>query len=189
MNAMAGRLTIALLLAAAASPGAPVFAASPAVEAYRAQLLRAKEEYRAERQRCDRLPRTEREPCVAQARAAQERSRAEARATFHDSPRARMEARIAVAEADYDLALVQCKAAAERDACEAAARVERARATERARLDYAYGEDVRDHPAVDADTSASTNVTRALGTHECAALLDIDERYRCIRNAEEAGRM
>jgi hypothetical protein len=76
--------------------------------------------------------------------------------------------------------------------CRTQARVALARATEQAKLDYAYAEHPdlkREADPVDAATTPSTGSSRFLGTHECAALLDIEERYVCIRNAEEGGRM
>jgi hypothetical protein len=76
--------------------------------------------------------------------------------------------------------------------CRTQARVALARATEKAKMDYAYTNDpslLQGADPVDADTEASTGSSRFLGTHECSALLDIEERYVCIRNAEEAGRM
>jgi hypothetical protein len=165
-------------------------AASPEEEAYQAQLATATEEYRAEQKRCQAGPDGERALCDAQAKDALDRARAQAYANFKGTPRAQMQARVDMAEADYRLALTRCEAAHERDLCQADARVERARSIERAKLDYAYGDAGRNgKPVVDAESAPSTNATRMLGTHECAGLLDLDERYLCIRNAEGAGRM
>jgi pyruvate/2-oxoglutarate dehydrogenase complex dihydrolipoamide acyltransferase (E2) component len=180
----------ALLLSGAALLGSLcAHAATPAVEAYRAQLVRAAEEYRADRARCDAQPEAQRDACIAAADARQAHTRAQARATFKGTPRAHMQARIEAAEADYDLAVARCRGTHDEDICKADARAELARATEQAKLDYAYGGPESGGAAVDAGTPPATGATRSLGTHECAALLDIDERYRCIRRAEEAGRM
>jgi hypothetical protein len=183
------RRGLLLLGAIAMLAGSGAHAATAAVEAYRAQLVRAAEEYRADRARCDQQPKPQREMCIADAEARQVRTRAQARATFKNTPRARMEARIESAEADYEAAAARCRGMHDEDICKADARVALARVTEEAKLEYAYGGPGGGGPAVDADKPSATGATRFLGTHECAALLDIDERYRCIRNAEEAGRM
>ncbi len=180
-------LAASAILAVLGMPMATL-ADTAADEAYRAQLTRAHEEHRADAERCRRAPQDAQALCVVQAQARLEREQARARATFEDTPHARMQARVDIAEADYRLALAQCDRGSDRDMCRADARVVRARAIEQAKLDYAHGPH-HDAPAVDAYDTPSTTATPALGTHECAAVLDLDERYRCIRRAEQAGRM
>jgi hypothetical protein len=180
-----------LLCAALSASTVSACAARPEVEAYRAQLVRATEEYRAERERCRGLAASEQQLCGVEARAALAREQATARATFRNTPRARMQARVAAAEATYRVDIARCEIGHAGDMCRTQARVALARETEQAKLDYAYAE-YPDAPAtapVDAATAPSTGSTRLLGTHECAALLDLEERYLCIRHAEEAGRM
>jgi hypothetical protein len=171
-------LTRAALLAFASfACSTPALTATPAVELYRAQLERAEAEHRLRLADCREQPRAQRKLCEAQARADHTRARASARADFKNTPRARMEADIKVAEAEHEVARVACGNAD--DMCRAQARAELLRDLEEAkRLLEEGGYD-----------GAALQGTRALGTHECAEVLDIEQRYRCIREAEQAGRM
>jgi hypothetical protein len=194
LGVRAGIARRAALLVCVALSGSAVSAcaARPEIEAYRAQLVRATEEYREARERCRALTAAEQRLCGIEARAALAREQASARAGFKNTPRAHMQARVAAAEADYRVEVARCAAADAPDMCRTQARVALARATEQAKLDYAYAQypDLRrGADPVDAATAPSTGSSRFLGTHECAALLDLEERYLCIRNAEEAGRM
>jgi hyperosmotically inducible periplasmic protein len=66
----------------------------------------------------------ERSVCFAQAKAAQQRAEAGARAKYQDSARAKRDARVAEAKADYAVARAKCadKSGGERKACVAQAR-------------------------------------------------------------------
>jgi hypothetical protein len=156
----------------------PATAATAEVELYRAQLLRADAEHRIRRAECRGQPQPQRELCETQARAELTRARASARAEFKNTDRARMQADIEIAEAEHELDLLACD---DDDAiCRADARARLLRSIEAARRTYVEG---------GYREGVASRGTRALGTHECAEYMEIEQRYRCIREAEQAGRM
>ncbi|MEO8626568.1 MAG: hypothetical protein ABI612_00500 [Betaproteobacteria bacterium] len=118
-------------LALCAGISAAALAATSAEE-YKASLLRTDADYRVAREKCDAMAGTTKSICVAESKAAEKRAKADAEATYKNTDRARYDARIAGAEADYMVAKERCqeKAGNARDVCvqEAKANLERAHA-------------------------------------------------------------
>jgi len=77
---------------------------------YKAAKDSAAATYKAARTQCDTLKGNPKDVCVAEAKAAEKRSKAEAEAQYKNTPKEHMNARVAAADADYDVAKVKCKA-------------------------------------------------------------------------------
>ena len=77
---------------------------------YSAAKDRAATEYKAARAQCDSMSGNQKDVCIAQAKAAEKRAVAEAEAQYKNTDKARADARIAAAEADYDVAKAKCDA-------------------------------------------------------------------------------
>ena len=87
--------------------------------AYRAALDRASSAYNRKRAGCRSLKGNERTVCVAEAKAESTKAQSAAEAAFRNTPRARMDARVSAANADYAVAKARCndRGGSERRAC------------------------------------------------------------------------
>lgn len=135
-----GRLarTRAAVLACAAACGAGAVHAGVLAdrESYVAQMDRVDAEYRAASERCDDLAGNPRRVCVAEARAERRIAHSELAAQQKNTPKARYDARVARAEAEFDVAKERCGELAghPREMCVADARAAEARAKSAARI-------------------------------------------------------
>lgn len=88
--------------------------ASAATDAEKAAYKEAKDSatatYKTARAQCDAMKDNQKDVCVAEAKAAEKRSKAEAEAKYKNTPKARMNARIAGFDADYAVAKEKCSA-------------------------------------------------------------------------------
>jgi len=100
---------------------------------FRAAKENAAATYKSARQRCDALSGKRRDICIVEAKAEEKRSNANAEANYENTPKARMKAQIAIAEADYSVAKEKCntKTGSEKHVCMKEAKV----AYEKAKLD------------------------------------------------------
>ena len=85
------------------------FGATSASE-YSAAKDRTAADYKAAKAQCDRLSGNQKDVCVAEAKAAEKKAKADAEASYKNTDAARRNARIAAAEADYDVAHAKCGA-------------------------------------------------------------------------------
>jgi hypothetical protein len=94
-------------------------AATMTSDQYSQAKQRAKQDYEAAIARCDSLSGNGKDVCKAEAKAAEKKAHAEAEAAYKNTDKARRDARIAVAEADYAVAKAKCDALKgnERDVC------------------------------------------------------------------------
>ena len=109
-------------------------AAAPSESDHRAALRNAAATYNTARAHCRTLSGQEKRVCIAEAKAALNRANAEAEATYRNTPRARIDAHVAEANADYAVARVKCsgQTGAERRACIKAAKMEQTEAITKA---------------------------------------------------------
>ena len=77
---------------------------------YKAAKDSAAATYKEARAKCDALKANPKDVCIAEAKAAEKRSKAEAEAQYKNTPKDHMKARVAAADADYDVAKAKCKA-------------------------------------------------------------------------------
>jgi hypothetical protein len=99
------------LLLAGSLAAAPAFAVdSPMKQDFDAAIAKGVADYKAARAGCEPMKGNERAICQEQAKLVDVRSRSEARAQFIDTPKARVDARKAIADAEFDVAREKCKA-------------------------------------------------------------------------------
>jgi hypothetical protein len=77
---------------------------------YSATKDRASADYKAAKAECDRLSGNPKGVCIAEAKAAEKKTKADAEANYKNTDKAGLDARIAIAEADYDVAKAKCAA-------------------------------------------------------------------------------
>lgn len=77
---------------------------------YKLAQENAETNYKAARARCDALGGHPKDVCIAEAKAEEKRSKANAQAQYENTPKAKMKARIELAEADYSVAKEKCNA-------------------------------------------------------------------------------
>lgn len=77
---------------------------------YNAMRDRAAAEQKSMRAQCDQLSGNRKDVCVAEAKAIERKRRAEADAAYKNTDKAARDARIAAADADYDVAKARCAA-------------------------------------------------------------------------------
>lgn len=101
---------LTLLLATAGITLQSVAAESPMKKEFDAAKTRAETTYTAARAACNGQSGSGKALCMEEAKAAQKRSKAEALAAYVDTPKARVNARKEIADADFDVAREKCKA-------------------------------------------------------------------------------
>jgi hypothetical protein len=107
------KTTLALLFFSAVGLGFSVTASAATADAgatYKAAKESASAMYKMERAKCDAMEKTTKNICIAEAKAAEKRSKAEAEAEYKNTPKARMNARVAAVDADYAVAKEKCNA-------------------------------------------------------------------------------
>lgn len=108
------RTTMALLAAAGlcfaggASATTPPSQPAMSKEARDQAIKRAGDQYKADRDACKSLSGNAKDVCVEEAKGKEKIAKAEAEAAYDNTPKARENARLAHAEADYDVAKEKC---------------------------------------------------------------------------------
>jgi hypothetical protein len=122
---------------------------------YSAAKERAATEYKTAKARCDALPGNPKDVCVAEAKAAEKKAIADAEAQYKNTDKARADAKIAAAEADYDVAKAKCgaKTGNDKDVCikEAQAAETKAKADAKASEKVAAARENAREDKLDAD--------------------------------------
>jgi hypothetical protein len=109
---MSQRILNRLLAGVVISLAVPTLAFGAAMSAseYSAAKDRAAAEYKAAKAKCDALSGNPKDVCIAEAKAAEKKTKAEVEAQHKNTDKARRDARINAAEADYDVAKAKCGA-------------------------------------------------------------------------------
>src|SRR2546425_7421285 len=102
------KLTISLLMCAGLAFGGAVGAAPISKDAYKAEKDRIESTYKADKDACAPLKDNAKDVCVERAKAKEKIAKAENEAAYKDTEKARYNARIAHAEADYAVAKEKC---------------------------------------------------------------------------------
>src|SRR5262245_10989720 len=99
----------ALIAAAGLALGSSAFAADkPSAQAYKAEKDKIDAAYKSEMERCDSQTGNAKDICQAQAKGKRKAEKAYAEAQYRGTPKAQANARIAHADADYDVAKQKC---------------------------------------------------------------------------------
>lgn len=112
-------LTIILLSTASFCLMSSAFAAEGSKEVYENAKNQANATYKADRAKCDSMSGHDKDVCKEEAKAARTRAKAEAEATYKNTNKARTDAAIDIADADYDVAKEKCKSKSgnDKDVC------------------------------------------------------------------------
>ncbi len=96
-----------------------VSAAADPKATYKEAKDRADNEYKTAREKCKTLTGNPKDVCEEEAKAARTRMKEEAEANYKNTPRARTNARTAIANAEYDVAKAKCdaKSGNDKDVC------------------------------------------------------------------------
>ncbi len=152
-QATSTRLLQALVIGLAAPTLA--FGAAMSSADYSAAKTRAEQDYKAAKARCDGMSGNAKDVCVAEAKAAEKKAKAEAEAQYKNTDKARADAKIAAAEADYDVAKEKCgaKTGNDKDVCikEATAAETKAKADAKASEKVASARQSAQEDKMDAD--------------------------------------
>ena len=115
----------------AAQPDAPATSSPPmSHEAYSAAKKSADAQYELDRDACHSMSDNAREICAVEAKGKEKVAKAEAEAAYENTPRARHNARLVRAQADYEVSMERCGdfAGHRKDVCRADANAELVRA-------------------------------------------------------------
>jgi hypothetical protein len=95
------------------------FGAAMTSDAYSAAKSRAEADYKTASARCDSMSGNPKDVCIAEAKAAEKKAKADAEAQYKNTDKARADAIVAGAEADYDVAKARCdaKTGNDKDVC------------------------------------------------------------------------
>lgn len=128
----------AFAAAAAFSLSATVLAEEMDHAAVKAEKERIEAQYKADKARCDELSGNGKDVCIAQAKATERIAKADLEAKAKGTPKARYEAQVVRAEAEYDIAKEKCDdlAGNQKDVCEKEAKAIEAKAKADAKAAY-----------------------------------------------------
>jgi hypothetical protein len=146
---------------------------------YGAAKGQAAADYKAAKTRCDRVAGNAKDVCVAEAKAEEKKLRANAEAQYKNTDKARRDARIDSAEADYDVARARCgtKAGNDKDVC-----IKEAKTAEiKAKADANATEKVADARRGAADEKRDADYKVAV--EKCDALAGA-AKDSCVSNAK-----
>jgi hypothetical protein len=132
----ASRLLLSILTAAGLGLAGTAMAATDKT-AYDAAVKAADVQYKSDKAACDSLSGNAKDICVKEAKGKEKVAKAEADAAYRATPRARQNARVAAADAVYDVAKEKCDdlAGNPKDVCVKEAKAAHVRATADAKVD------------------------------------------------------
>ena len=134
---------------------------------YNAMRDRATADAKAMRARCDELSGNRKDVCIAEAKATEARKKAEAEAAYKNTPNAARDARVAAADADYDVAKARCGAQTGNDRKLCLAQADAARRKARTDADasakIASVQDDANKEKIDADYKVALEKCNLLG--------------------------
>jgi hypothetical protein len=145
---------LALAGPAAAQMYAPKTASTPAAkDVYTAAKSSADAQYKADKVACSSLSGNANDICLAAARGKEGIARAEAEAAYENTPKARESARVAHAQASYDVAIEKCDGLAGngRDVCVKQAKSELVKGRSEAKVDRVTADTNNDAATKQAD--------------------------------------
>jgi len=150
----------------------------------------AEAQYKVDKAACDALSGNAKDVCVETAKGKEKVAKAEAAATFDGTPKARENARIARADATYEVAKEKCDdlAGNPKDVCVKEAQAVHVKAKADAKVDRVASETRRDSTerVADARREASSDKTEAdykVAVEKCDALAG-DTKDACVREAK-----
>ena len=165
------KLMIALIAAAglgvagasAAQTLAPKTTATPmSKDNYAAAKASADTQYKLDKDACASLSGNARDICIAQAKGKDNVAKADAEAAYENTPKARESARVAHAQANYDVAIEKCDdlAGNRKDVCVKEAKAELVKGKADAKVDRVAADTSHDAATKQADARSDANIEK-----------------------------
>lgn len=150
---------------------------------YSAAKSKASADYKVAKAHCDTMKGNDKDVCVAEAKAAEKKAKAEAEAQYKNTDKARRDARIDAAEADYKVAKAKCGALKgdEKSACVKEAKATEAKTKADAKADQKVAAARQDAAEDKADANYKTAVAKCdtmSGTAKDQCIADAKARYK-----------
>jgi hypothetical protein len=192
------RLLIALFVAAGlgiagsaeAQTYAPTTTSPMSKDSYTTANENADEQYKADKEVCTALTGNASYICAAEAKGKFNIAKAEAEAAHDDTPKAREDARVAHAQATYDVALEKCNSLSgnSKDVCVKEARAELVKGKANAKVDRVTAATHKDAAAKQADARKEANADKRdaeykVAIEKCDALAG-SAKDACVSNAK-----
>jgi len=186
MSKLVTSLVICVGVAFASSSGA----ATMSKDAYNAEQDRIKADYKADRERCAGMSGNAKDICVETAKGKEKVAKAEAEAAYKGTEKARYDARIAHAEADYAVAKEKCDdfSGNAKDVCVKEAKAAEVKARADAKVAHVDNDTSRTASAkqLDARKDAAEDKRDAsykVAVEKCDSLTG-DAKDQCVKNAK-----
>ena len=190
------RLMIALFITAGLTAGTATAetnsadAASMAKDHYTTAKTNADAQYKIDKDACSSFSGNAKDICVAEAKAKNDVAKAEAAAAHENTPKARQDARIAHAQANYDVAIEKCDdlAGNRKDVCVKEAKAGLVRGKANAKVDRVMDDARHDAAAKQADANKEADADNRdaqykVALEKCDALAG-PAKDTCISNAK-----
>jgi hypothetical protein len=193
------KLLIALFVAAglgfAGSAAAQMYAlkttsTSMSKESYTMATKNADAQYKIDKEACSPLSGNAKDICVAEAKGKYNVAKAEAEAAYKNTPKARENARVAHAQANYDVAIEKCDdlAGNVKDVCVKEAKAELVKGKANAKVDRVTSDTRQDAATKQADARKDANADKRdaeykVAIEKCDALAG-PAKDACVSNAK-----
>jgi hypothetical protein len=173
------KLLISLFVCAGLAAAGAANATAISKDAYNAENKRIEDTYKADRDACKSMSGNQKDVCVEQAKAKEKIAKADNEAKYKDTEKARYDARLARAEAEYAVAKEKCDdlKGNDKDVC-----VKEAKAAEtKAKADAKVG-----HVAADTRKDAAEDKRTAdykVAVEKCDSMSG-DAKSQCVKDAK-----
>lgn len=186
---MTSRTTF-VLLAAGLMAAAGVHAQTMDRQARDQAVERASQQYKADKARCDALSGNAKDICIEEAKGREKVARADAEAAYRHTPKAREDARVARADATYEVAKEKCDdlAGNAKDVCRKEAVAAHVKAKADARVDRVSADTRQDAAQRNADAQRTAadekrDADYQVALEKCDAMSG-SARDMCVREAK-----
>ncbi|HVO90376.1 MAG TPA: hypothetical protein VMV45_17700 [Casimicrobiaceae bacterium] len=189
------KLMISLLAAAGlAFSGAAFTANAPAGgmsrDQYKAEKEKAEAQYKQDKAQCDGMSGNAKDVCVQEAKGKEKIAKADAEAAYKNTDKARYEARVARADADYDVAKEKCDdlKGNDKDVCVKQAKAQHTRAKADAKVAKTANETSHDAAVKTADARRDAAEDKRDAEYKVAAekcdAMSGAAKDQCVKNAK-----
>jgi hypothetical protein len=184
------KLTIAMMAAAGLCLSGSAFSQTMTKEAHDTAIKNAEAQYKADKASCDGMSGNAKDVCIEQAKGKEKVAKADADAAMQNTPKAREEARIARADAAYNVAKEKCDdlAGNNKDVCVKEANAAHVKAKADAKVDRVAADTQKDstEKLSDARKEAATDKRDAdykVAAEKCDALAG-SAKDACMKDAK-----
>jgi len=184
------KLLTSLFVCAGVALASSAGAATMSKESYNAEMDKIKAEYKADREHCSGMSGNAKDVCVEMAKGKEKSAKADAEAAYKGTEKARYDARLAHAEADYAVAKEKCDdfSGNAKDVCVKEAKAAEVKAKANAKVAHVNNDtsNVAMNKRADASRNAAEDKRDAdykVAVEKCDALSG-DAKDQCVKNAK-----